>query len=378
MRCRRLFAVALVCGTIQPDLAAETASPTAAADTLRADLIDRVSRSIIHVKGVRAAEPAFNPFTGMPERDRAKMLKRDPSLLSRMERDQQEPARQEGSAFIFDAERGLALTASHIVAGSVKLTAILPDGRERPLELVGLDDDTGIAVLRVKDAGLPALPFATRRPRTGDTALVVGKMIPFGTILASQGMVMGDTFIGEASNSQLPPLATFFALDNLLPNGGMGGGPSVNMKGEVTGLVSAIYGARGFGQDAVTMAMRVPELRPIIDQLVKEGSVKRSFIGISTQCDEGGCPIIQVERGSPAEVAGLKVADRIITVNGKVPGSDSGLRRIVALAPIGSELALSVSSGGPAKAVVVTTIGRPTTPPSDRKLITDSGAAVPK
>ncbi len=371
----RLAALALVAGLgIDPGQAAETASPVALADAARADLIARVSQSIIHVKGVRAAASRaaelFNPFTGASERERAKMLKRDPGLFSRIENAPLEPEREEGSAFMFDSVRGLAVTAAHIVSRSTTLTAILPDGRERPLELVGLDEETGLAVVKLKDATLPALSFASKRPRAGETALIVGKMIPFNAILASQGMVMGDANFGETGMGMMPPLADYFALDNLLPNGGLGGGPAVNMKGEVIGLVSAVFGLGGIGQGAVTVALRVGELKPTLDELIAKGAVRRSFIGVNTRMIGGALTIFSVTKGSPAEISGIKAGDRLISVNGQMVANEIVLHRLIATTPIGKDLSLQLTSEGVAKTVIVTTAERPARTKAD-----DSGPA---
>jgi S1-C subfamily serine protease len=355
----RLACVLALLGLAAAAPAAEPALPTTAqTDAARADLIERVARSIIHVKGVRAAEPPFDPFTGMDMREREKMLRRNPGILGQMTDEAAEPMREEGSAFIFDSARGLAITSDHIVARSVAVSVVLPDGREQPAEVVGLDEETGIAVLRIKDATLPALPLATKRPRAGESALIVGKMIPFGTILASQGMVMGDAFGPNAERGQLPALSEFFALDNLLPNGGMGGGPAVNMKGEVIGLISATYGARGYGQDGVTLALRMSELRSVIDELVARGKIRRSMIGLRTQCGTKGCQVVTVQRGSPAEIAGIKLGDRVLSVGGIAILSDSALRRIIASTPIGTSLSFSVMRGPIQKTIALSTVER--------------------
>ncbi len=355
---RLACAVALL-GLAAAAPAAEPALPTTAqTDSARADLIERVARSIVHVKGVRAAEPPFDPFTGMDLREREKMLRRNPGILRQMTDQAAEPMREEGSAFIFDSARGLAITSDHIVARSATVSVVLPDGREKPAEVVGLDEETGIAILRIKDAALPALPLATKRLRAGENALIVGKMIPFGTILASQGMVMGDAFGPDTERGQLPALSEFFALDNLLPNGGMGGGPAVNLKGEVVGLVSATYGLRGYGQDGVTLALRVSELRPVIDELIARGKIRRSMIGLQTRCGTKGCQVATVQPGSPAEIAGIKLGDQILSVGGTAIISDTALRRIVAATPIGTDLSFSVMSGSIQKTIALSTVER--------------------
>jgi S1-C subfamily serine protease len=336
-------------------------SPTAVSDSTRADLIERVARSIIHVRGVRPAEPGFDPYTGLTTKERERRIKQNP-LLSQVLMGKPQPIRTEGSAFIFDSARGLAITASHIVAGSTSLSAVLPDGQERPLEIVGIDAGTGIAVLRVEGMTLPALPFAAKRPRAGETALIVGRMIPFNATMASQGMVMGDANFEWGGSSGLPVLSDFFALDNLLPNGGMGGGPAVNMKGEVIGLVSAIYGARGYGQESLTLALRVGELQSTVTALIANGKIRRGMLGLATNCVDRVCTLAFVLSGGPAAAAGLKAGDQLLTLDGAPVTSELILQRRIAAAPVGTAFTLSVKSADAVKSVTVTSIAKDDTP----------------
>jgi serine protease Do len=341
--------------------ATQLPSPTAVSDSTRADLIERVARSIIHVRGVRPAEQGFDPYAGLTTKERERRIKQNP-LLSQVLMGKPQPIRTEGSAFIFDSARGLAITASHIVAGSTSLSAVLPDGEEKPLEIVGIDTGTGIAVLRVKGMTLPALPFAAKRPRVGETALIVGRMIPFNATMASQGMVMGDANFEWGGSSGLPVLSDFFALDNLLPNGGMGGGPAVNMKGEVIGLVSAIYGARGYGQESLTLALRVGELQSTVAALIANGKIRRGMLGLAATCVDRVCTLAFLLSGGPAAAAGLKAGDQLLTLDGAPVTSELILQRRIAAAPVGTAFTLSVKSAGAVKSVTVTSSAKDNTP----------------
>lgn len=245
-------------------------SPTAWTDAARSDLIARVARSVVHVKSVGETPPPLPP----PATSKSSRSRNKPSagledfLRTFGGRDPREPRREEGTGFVFDAGRGLVLTAAHIVDRAKSVSVVLPGGSERGAEILGIDSEHGIAVLRVPGMTLPSLPLATRRPRAGETSLVVGWMIPAQSVLATQGMVMGALANDKLFGASVPDSANYHALDNLLPNGGFGGSPAVDTAGNVIGLVSAIYSRDGFSQQAVTLVIAVDRMRPIIEKLI--------------------------------------------------------------------------------------------------------------
>ena len=268
----RSVGAALVAGLIAlsaAPIAAQPARPPLT-DLGRGELIARVQRSVVHVKAV--SEPPAPPAP-VAESKRSRSRPKTPLGLEEFLRnfsgkDPRAPRREEGTGFVYDGARDLVVTAAHIVDKAKTLTVVLPGGVERPATLAGIDPRHGVAVLHVPGLDLPALPLAARSPRTGETTIVVGWMIAARSILASQGMVMGAFATEALTGAESIDLARYHALDNLLPNGGFGGSPAVDADGNVIGLVSAIFSAGGFGQQALTLVIAVDRLRPVVEAML--------------------------------------------------------------------------------------------------------------
>jgi S1-C subfamily serine protease len=294
----------------------------------------------------------------MSEKERERLLKRDAKFFERLGSTPppREPMREEGSGFVYDGAKGYVLTAAHLVRYSDRLSIVTPTGQELPAKLVGVDPETGIAVLHYEGASLSALPLATRNPRTGETALIVGKMIPMNAIFASQGMVMGTGGQGEENLGDFPSLIDYLVLDNLLPNGGMGGGPAVNMKGEAVAIVSAILGGQGYGQTSGTMGVPLAELRPTIDALIRDGKVERSSIGLAYDCRDKICSVSAVKTDQPAAKAGFQPGDILKTVDGAAITTWVGLRRYIAAKPPGSRVKFEFERAGVRQSTDVTLV----------------------
>lgn len=336
--------------------------PAWPADAARVDLIERASRSILHVKGVMEQIERPDPMATMTEAQRQRLLKRDPNFFDRIkQRPVREAPRSEGSAFVFDSTGGLALTTAHVVRDVKTLTVVTADGKELPATVVGSDLETGIAVIRYTGATLPALPLASRTPRAGETALLVGRVIPLNAPVASQGMVMGMSSVDNYLRDGAPTLVDFVALDNLLAQGGMGGGPAITMRGDVFAIASIIFG-RGYGQEAMTLAVPLADLRETIATLVRDGKMVRGFIGLNYDCSNGACVVQAAASGMPAAVAGMQPGDILKSVDGKPVTSWSALRRHVAMRPVGSVIKLGVERGGKPVTADVKSIPTPELP----------------
>ena len=362
---RLMGAAALILSALAAQVSAQSAPFANPADAARVDLIERASRSIVHVKAEQDS-PSYDPYARMSDKERERVLKRDPKFFERLGSTPPKPRlmQEQGSGFVFDSAKGYVLTAAHIVRFSQRLSIVTPAGQEFPATLVGTDAETGLAVLRFEGATFPALPLATRQPRSGETAIIVGKMIPMSSVFASQGMVMGMAGHGEGSGEGFPSLTDYLAFDNLLPSGGMGGGPALNMKGEVVAVIAAIFGAQGYGQTAGTMGVPLADLRPVIDALVRDGKVKRSYIGLSYDCGNGKCSVFAVAKDMPAAKAGLQPGDILKTVDGAPVTTWVGLRRQIASKPLGARVKFVVERGGQMVTADVSLIEQPDEPPA--------------
>jgi S1-C subfamily serine protease len=329
---------------------AQSQPTTLSADQARVDLIEHVARSIVHIKGVRPAPPRPKVPDVFQDRRSGNRSKVAPGI-DPFDMPDQPPMREEGTGFVYDAARGLILTAAHVIDTSKTITVVLPDGTEIPAERVGSDRDYGLGLLRVKPLTLPVLPIAAKSPRIGETTLIVGRFLPFDSIGSTQGMVIGTAKGFEGRSWAAPALIDYVALDNLLPYGGMGGGPAVNGKGEAFGIVSAMFGSNGYGQTAVTLAVPLAELKPKIEELAAKGQLLRGTLGLSAICPEREaklCVINDVTPGSAAQAAGLLIEDEIESVNGAPLKSFTALRRTEATLPIGSEIRLTIRRKGQA------------------------------
>lgn len=318
--------------------AAASAQGVAAEDRQRVELIERVARSVVHIK-VEHEDPAVVNKARDPQ-SRGKARFDVEQLFDTLKG---KPKPEEGSGFVIDSARGLVLTAAHIVDDAKAITVTLPGGATAGAHVAGIDEDGGIALLRVA-AQLPALGLSDREPRAGETAIVIGWMIPLKSVMPVEGMVMGEA-PGLDDSPTAPPFATYVALDAVIPNGGFGGSPVVDKSGKVTGIVSAIYG-RTYGPGALTMMIPAAAILGDVAQLAASGRVSRGAIGITVDCAEGHCTVGTVEPGSAAESAGLRSGDSLIAVDGARMASVAQVQRAVGRKPIGSSVALTVYRDG--------------------------------
>jgi serine protease Do len=262
---------------------------------------------------------------------------------------------QMGSGFFFDAARGLILTADHILGEGRPVTVKLADGRELPAAIAGRDPATGLAVLRVEAADLRSdLPIAPRSPVPGDASLLVGRLLPYDSTIATSGMVGGKLPRDEPTDT-LPWLADIWLIDNLLPGGGLGGGPVLNSSGEVMGLATAIFGRDGYGQSAATIMVALHGERPVIEALASKGVVERSQIGTSLDCAKNICTVTVIFPGSNAEAGGLRVGDRVVSIDGRPFTAIGQITRYIAARPIGATLQVAIERDGAAQTLGIVT-----------------------
>lgn len=313
----------------------------------RPDLIALASPSVVRVKAKpRPASPSA-PARG----------KRDPAIENIFSSIVPKPKDQEGTGFVVDQSAGLVLTAAHIVAKAGEVTVELPGTGVRAATVAGIDEESGIALLRVSGALPPALAFTERALVPGEAAMIVGWMLPAGSVLALEGMVMGE-IPAVSDEPTAPPLADYVALDAVIPNGGFGGSPVLDREGKVVGFVSAIYG-RTYGPGALTLIIPSRGVPALIDALASDGRVARSVIGITTSCTAGACSVDAVEAGGPAALAGLRQGDRIVAIDGAEMRSDTAIRRAIAARPPGSQVRLRMMRGAqPFEVAVATSVAK--------------------
>jgi serine protease Do len=233
----------------------------------------------------------------------------------------QTPSRGMGSGFIVDAN-GIVLTNAHVVEGADEVRVRLSDRREFKGKVVGADKATDIAVVRIEAKDLPVVRLGDpSKLRVGEWVVAIGS--PFGFENSVTAGIVSATARSLPEGTYVPFIQTDAAV-----NPGNSGGPLFNMQGEVIGIASQIYSRTG-GYMGVAFAIPIDVAANVKTQLVEHGKVERGRIGIAIQdVDQSlaqsfgldrpqGALVASVERGGPADKAGLKTGDVIIALDGK-------------------------------------------------------------
>jgi serine protease DegS/serine protease DegQ len=226
-----------------------------------------------------------------------------------------------GSAVIVRAD-GYLLTNNHVVENKDNIRAVLWDGRTTDARIVATDPDTDLAVLKIDTDDLPALRFAANdQLRIGDVVLAIGN--PFGL---GQSVTMGivSALGNERLNLGLAGYEYLIQTDAAV-NTGNSGGALVNAEGELVGINTAMFG-RGRGAEGISFAIPVETARKVLDDIVSQGYVTRSWLGVELSAielrhsvtDEArlGLQIQAVAPGSPAAFADLRPGDILIGFRG--------------------------------------------------------------
>jgi serine protease Do len=288
----------------------------------------------------------------------------------------------EGSGFIIDAD-GVVMTNAHVVRGADEVMVVLEDGTEYKAQDVRSDEFADVAVLKI-DAGrkLPTLPFGDdATTEIGDWVLAVGS--PFGLeSTVTQGIISAKS----RGLRNLPARQEFLQTDAAI-NPGNSGGPLVNLKGEVIGINTAIE-TRSGGYDGVGFAVPVSLARWVSDQLLKDGKVRRAYVGVTPQDltpelaealelpARRGVVVAEVRKGSPADKAGVQVEDVIVKLNGRDVASRQQLISIAERLRIGQAVPLLVIRGGKEVPLQVTAAEFPNEVAQNDTTIEEFGADV--
>ncbi len=252
---------------------------------------------------------------------------------------QSQPENSLGSGVIVSSQ-GLILTNNHVIAAADEIEIALSDGRKMSAKVVGTDPETDLALIRIDADNLPAISFASsEKLNVGDVVLAIGN--PFGV-----GQTVTQGIISAVGRNHLG-INTFenFIQTDASINPGNSGGALVDTEGNLVGINSAIYSRSG-GSMGIGFAIPATLAHQVMDQIVTQGNVTRGWIGIEAQditpeLAESfklkvaqGALIAGVQRGGPADKAGLRAGDILLGIENK-PISDTGsmLNLIAALAP---------------------------------------------
>jgi len=267
-------------------------------------------------------------------------------------------ARSLGSGFIISAD-GYILTNAHVVEAAEDINVKLNDKREFKAKVIGSDKRTDVAVIKIEASGLPAVKIGDpERLKVGEWVLAIGS--PFGfesTVTAGIVSAKGRSLPQE---NYVPFIQTDVAI-----NPGNSGGPLFNLKGEVVGMNSQIYSRTG-GFMGLSFAIPIDVAMDVTNQLRTAGRVSRGRIGVVIQevtkelAESFGLPkaagalVNSVEKGGPADKAGLEPSDVILKFDGKTVSSSSDLPRIVAQTRPGSKATMQIWRKGAARDVTIT------------------------
>lgn len=252
-----------------------------------------------------------------------------------------------GSGVIVD-EAGYIVTNYHVVKGADEITVKLSDKREFTGKIIGTDEKTDLAIIKIKAKKLTAVKLGDSDTlRVGEWAVAIGN--PFAL---SQTVTLGIISAKGRSNVGLVDYEDFIQTDAAI-NPGNSGGALLNIKGELIGINTAIFSRSG-GYQGIGFAIPVNMVRTVMESLIEHGKIVRGWLGVSIQDIDknlakqfgieslNGVLISDVVRDSPAKKAGLKRGDVILEFNGSRINDAASLRNKVASTPVGKKVDISI------------------------------------
>lgn len=326
---------------VRPAAVATAAPAVAAPVTSYSPVVDSVAPAVvtIRVEKMAQAEPTalpgpFGEFFGrgaVPEKRRAGGL---------------------GSGVIVRPD-GLILTNHHVIDQADRIRVDLADGRSFPATLVGSDQPSDLAVLRIKAAGLPVVPYGdSERLKVGDVVLAFGNPLGVGQTV-TMGIVSAK---GRATGISDGTYEDFLQTDAPI-NQGNSGGALVNLQGELVGINAQILSPSG-GNIGLGFAIPSAMARAVADQLASDGVVHRAKLGVTVQgltpelaeslgvSGAHGALVSDVEPDGPADQAGVKQGDVVLQINGQPVNDANRLRNQIAGTRPGSSVSLLVRRDG--------------------------------
>lgn len=342
-----LITVVFMIGISGAVLAQEKRVPASRSEVLQsfAPLVKRVAPAVVNIfsKRVvreRVASPLFNdPFF--------KRFFGDDFGLFGVPRDRIQNSL--GSGVIVSAD-GMIVTNHHVISAATEITVVLADRREFPAELVLDDERTDLAILRIDPKGesLPTIPFKdTDEVEVGDLVLAIGN--PFGvgqTVTSGIVSALARTKIGISDFS-------FFIQTDAAINPGNSGGALVTLDGKLLGINTAIFSQSG-GSIGIGFAIPSDMVRTVVASAAKGGDILRAWTGLTGQTltqdlaegfgldRPGGVIVSDIYRGGPADQAGLRSGDIVLSVDNRRIEDFESLRYRLATSKLGDKVRLDV------------------------------------
>ena len=357
----RLMAAALAAWSVSalpviPASASPAAQATATAPPTRAlpdfsALVERVGPAVVNVTTVRTPQNGSSQAPGIPPG-----LENDPffEFFKRFgipfDMPQPSPTTGLGSGFII-SEDGYILTNAHVVQGATEVTVRLTDRREFKAKIVGSDPRSDIATLKIEASGLPAVKVGDpEKVKVGNWVAAIGS--PFGFENSVTAGIVSAKSRALPDSTYVPFIQTDVAV-----NPGNSGGPLLNVDGEVIGINSQIYSRTG-GYMGLSFAIPIDVAMEVRDDLVRYGRVTRGRLGVTIQdvnhalaksfgLDKPmGAIVSSVEKGGPADKAGIQPGDIILRVGKKQVERSNELPNLVAAMEPGTRTEVEVWRDG--------------------------------
>lgn len=295
-----------------------------------ADAVSRAAPAVVNIYTARVVSTTVRPQATRPlyEQNLPAVRRRVESSL--------------GSGVIVDAS-GHIVTNHHVIRDASEIRVQLADGRVATPTVVGNDADTDLAVLKVDLPSLPVMPLGrSDELRAGDVVLAIGNPLGLSQTV-TQGIVSA---IGRGS-LRLATFADFIQTDAAI-NFGNSGGALIDVDGDLIGINTAVL-AQQLGTEGIGFAIPVNLVRGVMSEIITHGRVRRGWLGVHVIGDPNrrfSAPVVGViDRGSPAERAGLRPGDLIVEINGRQILTDQEALTQVAAMPPGSEIEIRFRRG---------------------------------
>jgi len=339
------LAVAFVVVLLRPDLMPDLGRGSAGRPATYADAVDRSGGAVanVYIKRLVETDSADGP-------GRFRVLT------------------SYASAVVIDPE-GYLVTNYHVVGQAAEIRVQLADGRIAEPEIVGVDRETDLALLRVAMGQLPAMTLGRSADlRIGDIVLAIGN--PYGL---TKSVTLGIVSARGRGNLNLATFENFIQTDAAI-NAGNSGGALINTDGELVGINTAVL-AQDAGTEGIGFAIPVDLVRGVVAQIREHGRVIRGWLGLEpddlTSAEKAaiglegdtGILLVNIYAGSPAAAAGLRSGDIIIAINGETIGSSRQARLIVAGSAPGDSLEIVLIRDGVRLSATATVGERPEVDP---------------
>ena len=359
--------------TIQQPAGAQTAqndrsnmaqvAPRPGAPASFADMVEKLQPAVVNISTTQKVKVQSNPFAGTPFEQffgqrgggGGRPVTREAESL--------------GSGFLISPD-GYVVTNNHVIsAGSAdavvqSITVTLTNGKEYKAKLIGNDQASDLAVLKIDGTNLPFVKFGNSdSARVGDWIIAIGQPFGIGSSVTA-GIISAVHRVTGGG-----PYDRFIQTDAAI-NKGNSGGPMFDMQGNVIGINSQILSPSG-GNVGIGFAIPATEAKPIVDTLMKGGKVQRGYLGVQIQpmtddmadamgIEKGkGEMIAAVEPGGAAAKAGIKQGDVVLKVNGQDVTNDQSLSYLVANVKPGETVPFEILRDGKRMTVKATLAQRP-------------------